>query len=74
MNFVLAAKHLNGSKIDSHLHFFRGFCGMFNPDYCFMLDIGTQPLKKSFSKLINFMDSMKDIGGACGDMEIELDP
>jgi hypothetical protein len=31
VNFILAVKHLNNKKIDSHLYFFRGFCELFNP-------------------------------------------
>jgi chitin synthase len=72
MNFVFAAKHLNGKKIDSHLHFFRGYCEMFDPDYCLMLDIGTKPLSGSIGQLIDLLDTMEDIGGACGDMGIDM--
>jgi chitin synthase len=42
INFFFAVKHLNNGKIDSHLYFFRGFCAELNPDYCLLLDIGTE--------------------------------
>jgi len=31
VNFIIAVKHLNNKKIDSHLYFFRGFCEYLNP-------------------------------------------
>ena len=42
INFFFAVKHLNNGKIDSHLYFFRGFCADLYPDYCLLLDIGTE--------------------------------
>ena len=43
VNFILAVKHLNNKKIDSHLYFFRGFCEYLNPSNCMCIDIGTEP-------------------------------
>jgi chitin synthase len=43
VNFILAVKHLNNKKIDSHLYFFRGFCELLNPHNCMCIDIGTEP-------------------------------
>ena len=43
VNFILAVKHLNNKKIDSHLYFFRGFCELLNPSNCMCIDIGTEP-------------------------------
>jgi chitin synthase len=74
MNFVFAAKHMNKGKIDSHFYFFRGFCEMMNPEYCLMLDIGTEPLHDSVTKLVSVLDAMPHIGGVCGDMDIDLPP
>ncbi len=36
-------KHLNGTKLSSHLWFFEGFCRFIEPKYCVLLDVGTSP-------------------------------
>ena len=72
VNFILAVKHLNNKKIDSHLYFFRGFCELLNPSNCMCIDIGTEPQYQSINQLYRLMESVKNIGGACGDMGIDL--
>ena len=49
VNFILAVKHLNNKKIDSHLYFFRGFCEYLNPSNCMCIDIGTEPQYQSIN-------------------------
>ncbi|CDW86208.1 UNKNOWN [Stylonychia lemnae] len=72
VNFVFAIKQFNNLKIDSHLYFYRGFCEFLNPDQVFLLDIGTQALSGSISKLVRLLDYGKNIGGACGEIEVEM--
>ncbi|CDW79909.1 chitin synthase 1 [Stylonychia lemnae] len=72
VNFVFAVKQFNNLKIDSHLYFYRGFCEYLNPDQVFLLDIGTQALPGSISKLVRLLDYGKNIGGACGEIEVEM--
>ena len=36
-------KHLNGTKLSSHLWFFEGFCRFLEPKFIVLLDVGTQP-------------------------------
>jgi len=72
VNFITAVKHLNNKKIDSHLYFFRGFCEYLEPEFCMLVDIGTKPLKQSINKLYQYMWCNDDIGGACGDMGVDL--
>jgi chitin synthase len=72
VNFIMAIKHLNNKKIDSHLYFFRGFCEYLNPNLCMCIDIGTAPEPQSINQLYRLMESVKNIGGACGDMGVDL--
>ena len=72
VNIITGVKHLNNKKIDSHLYFFRGFCEYLNPKHVLLLDAGTKPQKGSINKLYALMESQDDIGGACGDLGVEL--
>lgn len=72
VNFFFGAKHFNNGKIDSHLYFFRGFCNYLDPQYCLLFDIGTEAKEQSINKLVRLMDIKPDIGGACGDMDVDL--
>ena len=72
VNFLFALKHFNNQKIDSHLYFYRGLCDYLNPDYCLLLDIGTQALPQSINKLMKMLDYRPTIGGACGEIEVEM--
>lgn len=73
VNFFFAIKQFNKGKIDSHLYFFRGFCKELNPDLCLMLDIGTEPKSQSINKLVDLMNNQPNLGGCCGDLEVDLD-
>ena len=73
VNFFFAIKQFNRGKIDSHLYFFRGFCQEINPELCLMLDIGTEVKPQSLNKLVELMDTQQNLGGCCGDLEVDLD-
>jgi cellulose synthase/poly-beta-1,6-N-acetylglucosamine synthase-like glycosyltransferase len=42
------------------------------PKHVLLLDAGTKPQKGSINKLYALMESQDDIGGACGDLGVEL--
>ncbi|CAD8111354.1 unnamed protein product [Paramecium sonneborni] len=64
-------KFKNGSKLSSHLWFFKGFCEELKPEYCLLMDCGAIPAKDSIFKLISSMEADLKIGGVCGNMRIE---
>jgi chitin synthase len=63
-------KHLNGTKLSSHLWFFEGFCRYLDPEYIILLDVGTKPEDTGVVNLIRgFID--KDVGGVTGLMSVD---
>ena len=72
INFLWGIKHANRGKIESHLWFFRGICSYLEPDHCFVIDAGTRPLQGSLSRLNKELTIKPWIGGACGEIEVEL--
>ena len=38
-----------------------------------MLDIGTEPKAQSLNKLVDLMNQQPNLGGCCGDLEVDLD-
>lgn len=63
-------KHLNGTKLSSHLWFFEGFCRYLDPEYIYLLDVGTKPEDKGVVNLLKgFID--KDVGGVTGLMSVD---
>ncbi|CAD8054076.1 unnamed protein product [Paramecium primaurelia] len=65
-------KFANGTKLSSHLWFFKGFCQEFQPEYCVLMDCGAKPQKGSIYYLIKELIDNKQVGGVCGTMSIEL--
>jgi chitin synthase len=72
-NMFFAIKHLNGGKLDSHFWFFKGFAQYLEPNYCFLVDIGTQPLENSLSVLFDYLETHPFCGGVCGEIEVDID-
>ena len=72
INFLWGIKHANRGKIESHLWFFRGICSYLEPDHCFVIDAGTRPLQGSLSRLNKELTLKPWVGGACGEIEVEL--
>lgn len=52
VKYVMAIKHLNGGKLNSHLFLFRGFCQYLNPKFTVLLDAGTEPKNYAITQLI----------------------
>mmetsp|Transcript_14062 Transcript_14062/g.16295 ORF Transcript_14062/g.16295 Transcript_14062/m.16295 type:complete len:165 (+) Transcript_14062:753-1247(+) len=69
MNIHFCVKHYNNMKIESHMFFFRGFCQMMNPTFCQIIDCGSIVLQNSVSKIVMYMETYKNVGGACGHIE-----
>ena len=63
-------KHLNGTKLSSHLWFFEGFCRYLNPEFIVLLDVGTKPEDEGVVNLLKgFTDN--DVGGVTGLMSVD---
>lgn len=70
LKLLTCFKHINGTKLSSHLWFFEGFCRHINPSYCVLLDVGTEPDKNGIVNLIRaFAD--ENVGGATGLMSVD---
>lgn len=69
----LSVKLKNGGKLSSHMWFFRGFCEMFNPKYCVLIDAGTVPLSDALFKFFKSMECDSRIGGVCGYMGLKCE-
>jgi chitin synthase len=64
-------KHLNGTKLSSHLWFFEGFCRYLNPEFIVLLDVGTKPESYGVSNLIRGFNGDPDVGGVTGLMSVD---
>jgi len=45
---------------------------MTNPEFAQIIDAGSIPLWDSISSIINHMDTYKNVGGACGEIEVMI--
>lgn len=64
-------KHLNGTKLSSHLWFFEGFCRYLDPEFIVLLDVGTKPEDKGVVNLIRGFQGDKNVGGVTGLMSVD---
>ena len=74
LNVFVCCKLENAGKLSSHLWFFRGFCEMFNPDYCALIDCGTKPKYNALFELFKAFECDKQVGGVCGYMGLYPEP
>ena len=69
---LFLVKHLNKRKLNSHLWFFSGFCRRINPNYCFLIDVGTlvkpYALGNLYIDLHKGADSKPKVAGVCGEI------
>ena len=72
VHICFGVKHRNDGKINSHKWFFQGICKYLKPEYCLMLDIGTQADEYAIMKLYAHMQADEDCGGCCGEIEVDL--
>ena len=74
LNVFMCCKLENAGKLSSHLWFFRGFCEMFNPDYCALIDCGTKPKHDALFEFFKAFECDKQVGGVCGYMGLYPEP
>jgi len=68
LQMIFALKEHNAGKLDSHWWFFCAFAQAINPEYCFLLDVGTKPRRKAFYHIYRAFDRNPHISGACGEI------
>lgn len=66
-------KHKNAGKLSSHLLFFEGFCKLFDPEFCILLDVGLMPQKDAIYRMWNYMEQNPQCGGVCGYMGLKIE-
>jgi chitin synthase len=70
IRIITGLKERNRGKLNSHLWFFHLICMHLNPDYCVLIDCGTEPKPVSIVYLVEEMDKDPDIGGVCGEIRV----
>lgn len=73
LNLLLAVKERNAGKLNSHVFYFRTFCPLLQPRYCFLLDAGTVPDKLALLHLYADLESNGNIGGIAGEICVETE-
>lgn len=68
LQVAYCGKVKNGGKLSSHQVFFDGFCRAIQPDYVFLVDVGTRPSPMSIVRLYTAMEADESVGGCCGDI------
>ncbi|KAJ3351764.1 Chitin synthase, class 2, partial [Entophlyctis luteolus] len=71
---VFCLKEQNAKKINSHRWLFNAFGKALQPKVCILIDVGTKPTDKSIYHLWNAFDENPRVGGACGEIYVELGP
>ncbi|KAI8801342.1 chitin synthase-domain-containing protein [Cladochytrium replicatum] len=69
---IFMLKEKNAKKINSHRWFFNGVCKQLQPEVCMLVDVGTRPSKSSILELYRAFDRNPRIGGACGEIKVDL--
>ena len=72
VQMLFCLKQKNSKKINSHRWLFTGFGRILNPEVCILIDAGTKPGNKSLLSLWEGFYNDKDLGGACGEIHVEL--
>jgi cellulose synthase/poly-beta-1,6-N-acetylglucosamine synthase-like glycosyltransferase len=68
VNLYFCVKHENKRKLNSHLWYFGGFCKVMNPDFCMLIDVGTEPEDRALYLLYNALQKDAQIAGVCGEI------
>ncbi|KAJ1560075.1 Chitin synthase, class 2, partial [Cladochytrium tenue] len=69
---ILLLKEKNAKKINSHRWFFKAVCDQLDPEVCILIDVGTKPTKESFFHIYRAFETNERVGGACGEIAVEL--
>ncbi|KAI9716508.1 MAG: Chitin synthase, class 2 [Chrysothrix sp. TS-e1954] len=72
VQMLFCLKQKNSKKINSHRWLFTAFGRILNPEVCILIDAGTKPGHKSLLALWEGFYNDKDLGGACGEIHVEL--
>ena len=71
MKLVYAIKESNMGKLDTHRHFFTGFCQQLNPRYCSLIDVGTTFEDHSYFGFLQMGATRISFGGVCQEIEVK---
>ncbi|ORY04486.1 hypothetical protein K493DRAFT_311343 [Basidiobolus meristosporus CBS 931.73] len=74
IQILFCLKEKNAKKLNSHRWFFNAFAPLLNPNVCVLLDVGTKPSGTSIYHLWKAFDRNPNLGGACGEICVELGP
>ena len=74
MDVLFVVKAENRKKLHSHLWLFYGFCMMYQPKYVYLIDMGTEPEKKSLLALHDHFEHNPYTGGCCGEIIVKDAP
>lgn len=68
---LFVVKPYNKKKLHSHLWLMYGFCIFLNPDFVFLIDIGTEATRGSLADLEVYMRKHPHTGGCCGEIIVK---
>ena len=68
VNLFFTVKQQNKRKLNSHLWFFGGFCYESEPEYCMLIDVGTEPESRALYLLYRALVKDSQIAGVCGEI------
>jgi chitin synthase len=71
LHVVHCVKFKRKGKLNSHLWFFKGFCENFNPEYCVLLDAGTEMCRYALRKVFTALESDQDLAAVTGYIETQ---
>ncbi|GJN89882.1 hypothetical protein Rhopal_002871-T1 [Rhodotorula paludigena] len=72
IQIVFCLKEQNQKKLNSHRWAFNAFAQQLRPNVVILLDIGTKPGGDSIYKLWKEFDRDSKVGGACGEITVDL--
>lgn len=72
VQMLFCLKEKNAKKINSHRWFFNAFGPLIRPNVCGLIDVGTKPSNTSLYHLWKAFDREPYLGGACGEIFVEL--
>ncbi|GAA6054572.1 putative Chitin synthase 1 (putative) [Rhodotorula toruloides] len=69
---IFCLKEQNQKKLNSHRWAFNAFAPQLRPNVCVLIDVGTKPASDSIYKLWKAFDKHPHVGGACGEITVDL--
>ena len=58
-------------KLDTHRHFFSGFCQQLSPRYCSLIDVGTTFDGHTYFGFMKMAEIKSSFGGICQEIEVK---